>query len=43
MTLENDESTLLTVMPLGTSEDEEYCGARHVIEYLLNQVTIGTT
>jgi hypothetical protein len=41
MTLENDESALLTVVLLGASKDEEYCGARHVIEYLLNQATIG--
>jgi general stress protein CsbA len=41
MTLENDESALLTVVLLGASEDEEYCEAQHVIKYLLNQVTIG--
>jgi hypothetical protein len=42
MTLENDESASSTVMLLGASEGEEYCGAWHVIKHLLTQATIRT-
>jgi hypothetical protein len=40
MALKNNESASSTVVLL---EDKEYFGARHVVEDLLSQETIGTT